>query len=154
MTNFLRSLKEELWNIRTIDLTRSTQRIVEKVFWLLIALAGTIWFCYFMAYQVELWRKNVIFISKAKVKLAEVNYPAVSFCSRKANKYGVAERLGNHLDARAEIDSEFLTWLRQTAINCSLDNIQKQELNKFGYKAQFSCLGAEIMSSDCQVGVL
>ena len=147
----IESLKEELWNIRTLDLTRSTIKIVERVFWILVAISGTIWFFYFMSFQVQLWNKNSIFISKAKMKLADIDYPAITFCSTRANKHGVAERLGNYIDPSKKVDNEFLIWLRKTALDCSID----QEMHIYKEKYTKSCDDKSIpfkdRISDCKV---
>ena len=149
----IESLKEELWNIRTLDLTRSTIKIVERVFWILVAISGTIWFFYFMSFQVQLWNKNSIFISKAKMKLADIDYPAITFCSTRANRYGVAERLGNYIDPSKKVDSEFLIWLRKTALNSSIH----QEMHTYQEKYSKSCVDKSIpykdRISDCKVSL-
>ena len=145
------SLKEELWNIRTLDLTRSTIKIVERVFWILVAISGTLWFFYFMSFQIQLWNRNSIFISKAKMKLADIDYPAITFCSTRANKHGVAERLGNYIDPSKKVDNEFLIWLRKTALDCSID----QEMHIYKEKYTKSCDDKSIpfkdRISDCKV---
>ena len=112
------SMKQELWNVRSLDFTWNAKRILEKLFWLLIALSGSIWFIFFMAYQVRLWNENNIFVTRAKMTLSDIDYPAVTFCSPRANKFGIAERLGNYLDPEANVTIPFLTWLRNSASNC------------------------------------
>ena len=149
----IETIKEEIWNIRTLDLTRSAIGIVEKVFWILVALSGTVWFFYFMAFQVTLWNNNNIFISKAKMTLADIDYPAVTFCSPRANKFGVGERLGNYIDPNAKVTNQFLTWLRKSAIECSIDRkVSYDNLNLYRNKYKSFCKGPyDDMTSDCKV---
>ena len=115
-------IKEEIWTIRTIDLTRKAHHVLERLFWLLLAISGTVWFFYFMSHQVKLWNVNKIVVSKLRMKLSDLNYPAVTFCSESVNKYGVAEQLGNHLDAESYLNHDFLAWIRKYTISCSIDD--------------------------------
>ena len=94
----LNEIKEELDNIRTINLAKNTH-LAEKLFWILVSTLGTIWFFYFMSFQFILWRDSSTIEGKIKSNLSDVDYPAISFCSKYVNKYGVAERFGNYLDS-------------------------------------------------------
>ena len=127
MLPIIDKLKEEFLDIRTVNLISKTKTVVERLFWFLIALSGTIWFFYFMSYQFKIWNRNSIHITKANLNLSDLHYPAVTFCSKSANKYGVAERLGNYLNANANLDNEFYSWLRTISISCALDKIRNGE---------------------------
>ena len=115
----IEKLKEEILGFRTIGLIKSATLIIEKLFWLLIAMAGTLWFFYFMGFQISLWNTHSTKATKGQLKLSDIDYPAVTFCSKVANKYGIVERFGNHLDPHAKLKNEDLAWLQKQLMNCS-----------------------------------
>ena len=126
MAIFLDQIKEEIGNIRTIELAKNTRYVVEKILWTLILIAGTLWFFYFMSFQFKIWSDSSTIKTKIKASLSDLDYPSITFCSKYANKYGVAERFGNYLDPKATLNQEFLLWLRKTAINCTIGkHVQK-----------------------------
>ena len=126
MAIFLNQIKEEISNIRTIELAKNTRYVVEKILWILILIAGTLWFFYFMSFQFKIWSDSSTIKTKIKASLSDLDYPSITFCSKYANKYGVAERFGNYLDPKETINQEFLVWLRKTAINCTIEHhVQK-----------------------------
>ena len=134
MAIFVNELKEELDNIRTINLAKRTQHLAEKVFWLLISILGTVWFFYFMSFQFKMWSDNSTIKTKIKASLSDLDYPSITFCSKFANKYGVAKRFGNYLDPGADLDDPFLVWHRRNAIKCSIEQrvntlIDENDLN-------------------------
>ena len=117
-------LKEEAFNVRTVDLISKSKKIAERLFWFLVAFCGALWFFTFMASQVEIWKQNSVLITKANVKLSDLDYPAVTFCSKTANKYGIAERFGNYLDPKVDQNQAFFSWLRSIAVRCALKYIK------------------------------
>ena len=118
-------LKQEAFNIRTVDLISKSKKIAERLFWFLVAFCGVLWFFTFMASQVNIWKQNRVLITKADVKLSDLDYPAVTFCSKTANKYGIAERFGNYLDPKVDQNQAFFSWLRSIAVSCALQYIKK-----------------------------
>ena len=116
------SIKRELQNIRTFDLTKESAHIYGRVVWSLIALFGLVWFFFFMKFQIQLWNDKNIILSKALMELSDIDYPAVTFCSKSANKLGVAERLGNYLNPDIKLDMEPLSWIKKSVIKCAIDN--------------------------------
>ena len=121
MTTSFEKLKEEFLRVRSFELIKTTSYIIEKVFWFLIFLFGTIWFFYFMSTQFATWNQNNMVSSNAKLKLSDIKAPAITFSSRSANKYGIAERMGNFLNSEAHLHHEFLSWVRKVAMNCSFE---------------------------------
>ena len=121
MTTSFEKLKEEFFRVRSFELIKTTTYIVEKVFWFLIFLFGTILFFYFMSTQFATWNQNNMVSSNAKLKLSDIKAPAITFSSRSANKYGIAERMGNFLNSEAHLHHEFLSWVRKVAMNCSFE---------------------------------
>ena len=114
------AIKDELLMIRTLELSKKTTLVMEKVLWILIALCGTVWFCFFMASQVKLWKENKIIISNAAMDLSEVDYPSITFCSERGYKYGVAQRLGNYLNPDKKINNQLLAWIRKATLMCAI----------------------------------
>ena len=117
----LRKLKEEFFNVRTLELIKVTSYFIEKLFWLVVLLSGTTWFIYYASVQIITQNKQNRIVTRGEGKLSELDYPSVTFCSRAANKYGIAERIGNHLDSKIHQDNDFLSWTREIALNCSLE---------------------------------
>ena len=116
------SIKRELLNIRTFDLTKESSHIYGKAVWLMIALFGLVWFFFFMNFQIQLWNDKNIIVSKAQIQLSDVDYPGITFCSKSINKLGIAERLGNYLNPDMKLNIEALSWIKKSAIKCSIDN--------------------------------
>ena len=114
-------LKKEILGFRTFGLMKSASLIIEKLFWLFIAMAGTMWFLFFVGFQVNLWNTHSTVVTKAPLELSDIDYPAVTFCSHVANKHGIAERFGNHLNPDAKLKDENLAWFRKQALNCSFE---------------------------------
>ena len=108
----IEDVKEELWNFRFLQLAKFTSHLVEKVFWIILALSGMIWFVYYMSTIFMVWNINKTVVSKADVQLSDIKTPALTFCSKSATKYGIAERLGNYLDPKKTLKSEHLQWIK------------------------------------------
>ena len=105
-------LKDELLNFRFLQLVKFTSYLAEKVFWIILALSGMVWFVYCMTNQFMIWNTNKTVISKASTKLSDLDYPALSICSKTAAKYGIAERLGNYIDPKKTLKNEHLQWIK------------------------------------------
>ena len=155
MNSVSKSIKEEILKFRTLELISTVNGIIEKIFWSLIALAGTIWFFYFMSFQIKLWNENKIVISPAATKLSDIKYPAVTFCSPSANKYGVAERLGNYLNPNIKVNHEFLTWIRKVAVNCiSHNGTNKDMISTSDSMYKQYCVQMSPNDTACKVKIL
>ena len=118
------SLKEELLKIKTFELSVKSGFSIKSLFWLTIALLGTVWFCFFMTGQVRLWNENKIVISKAQIGLADLKNPSITLCSKRVNKVGVADRFGNYLNPKSKVDNKFLSWIKKSAIKCAAQKIE------------------------------
>ena len=116
----MESIKRELFRIRSFELTTKSAFIVEKLLWMLIAISGIVWFCFFMAYQVNIWNNNKIIISKSNMDLSDVEYPAITFCSNKGYMHGVVDRLGNFIDPDKKVKNEFLAKIRKSLVKCAI----------------------------------
>ena len=90
---------KELRNITTIDLAFQAKNILEKILWVIIGIIGTVWVFYFIGVQFKFWAQHPYHVTKGDFKLADINYPAITICSKGSTKYGIAERLGNYIDS-------------------------------------------------------
>ena len=74
-TNTFDSIKRELQNIRTVDLTKESAHHFISFIWSMIALFGLVWFFFFMKFQIQLWNDKNIILSKALMELSDIDYP-------------------------------------------------------------------------------
>ena len=99
-------VKEELRNITTLNLIASTSSILEKVFWALIAICGTL-FIYDVVYiQLENWKDNPTLVTREMKKLSDMPLPSMTFCHKGLQKYGPVEHFGNFINPEKEIPEE------------------------------------------------
>ena len=134
----LQNLKEELLKVKTFKLITRASHASEKLFWIIVAISGTVWFLYFMSFQFRIWNDNSTFKSRAKLNLSDIDYPAVTFCSNSANKYGIVERFGNYLNSDAKLNHEFISWLQNVITACVMDMII-ESVEKMEYCPQSTC---------------
>ena len=100
MSKKLKLLVDQLRFITTIDLLCKASTKLEKSIWLIIGLIGTVWAFYFITLRIVLWNENPAVISKGNIKLSDLEYPAITVCSKGTTKYAIAERLGNFMDPK------------------------------------------------------
>ena len=53
-------------------------------------------------------------------ELSDIDYPAITFCSQGANKLGIAERLGNHIDPNVVVKNGTIAWIQKHMVKCAL----------------------------------
>ena len=81
--NNYKILVKELRGITTIDLAFKSGNIVEKITWMIILVIGTFWACYFIQLQFQIWAEQPSIVTTAEnVKLSDLNYPAMTICSK------------------------------------------------------------------------
>ena len=117
------ALREELTNIRTLDLVSRTTSILEKIFWAIIAISGTIFIYDVVVIQLENWRDNPTLATTVTKRLQDLPLPAVTFCHKGLQKYGLVEHLGNHINPEKEVPIEVL------AIRNEFLKVQFQRVN-------------------------
>ena len=98
--------REELNNITTLNLITSSGSILEKILWALIAICGTIIIYLIFMKQLANWRDNPTLVTKVTKKLADMPLPAVTFCQKGLQKYGIVEQLGNYIDPKKKVPKE------------------------------------------------
>ena len=123
-------LMDEIKDITSIGLATKATSILEKVLWITILLIGTLWACYFITIQFELWDAQPFIVTKADVSLAELSYPAMTICSHGSTKYAIAERLGNYIDPESDVLEKALSISLQNLIICATLKGTGYEWNK------------------------
>ena len=93
----LRRLKDELKNIRTIELAYQKNLFLERIFWAVLGILGVAWAFYFVPSNLEVWKNNPSIVSKGNVDLSEIDYPAITIAPSGITKFAIAERLANYL---------------------------------------------------------
>ena len=117
-------LKEQLKAILSFKLIHSSKHLLEKLFWLIIALGGTIYILYIVTSQFNYWNENPILVTKGSMPLANANLPAVTFCHKGMQKYALVERLVNHIDPTKNVPKEILE-IRNEAIKAQVMKLNK-----------------------------
>ena len=82
MKNIFNEFLNELKSIRIIDLAFESKNIFEKLFWILIGIIGIIWVCYFIPFQFLDWDKNPSIRQIGDFHLSELEYPAMTVCTK------------------------------------------------------------------------
>ena len=159
-------IKEELRNFTTVNLMADASSILEKVFWALIAILGTLFIIDVVVIQLDYWRENPILVTKQSLKLSDMPLPSMTICHKGLQKYGIVERLANYIDPEKEIPKEIIA-IRNEFIKAQYEKI-KAELEgtnfcdwlfelKLDRKEDNSILSGktadqiEILKSDCLV---
>ena len=112
--------------ITSLKLTFEASAIIEKLIWICFAILGSTYFVYLIISQVTSWEKHSVLASKWYYPISEIDFPAVTFCTRANTKYAIAERIGNSVDLNSEIVKEKFLPLR----NVLIQNVIKEGANK------------------------
>lgn len=124
-------LKEELRNITTLNLIANTSSILEKIFWALIAIFGTL-FIYDVVYiQLDYWQENPSLVTKEILPLSHLPLPSITFCHKGFQKYGPVETLANFIDPDKKVPKEVLS-IRNEFLKVQFLEI-KQRPNRTNY---------------------
>ena len=99
-------LKDQLKAILSLRLIHSSKSVLEKLFWLIISLGGTIYISYIVARQFNYWNENPILELKGSKSLSKIERPAITFCHKGAQKFAFVERFVNYIDVNKTIPLE------------------------------------------------
>ena len=69
-------LKDQLKAILSLRLIHSSKSVLEKLFWLIISLGGTIYISYIVARQFNYWNENPILELKGSKSLSKIERPS------------------------------------------------------------------------------
>ena len=129
--NMFSKLRNELKNVRSIDLAWESVNYVERGFWMLLAVLGIAWACYFIPGQIELWKESPSIVTKGQAELSDLKYPGISIRMPGSTKYGIAERMGNFLKSDDPLE-EFIQ-VRNIFLVCGL--VHRSNEFRFGGSA-------------------
>ena len=102
-------IKDELRNITTLNLIANTSSILEKIFWALIAICGTL-FIYDVVYiQLQNWQENPSLATKEIQHLSNMPIPSFTFCHKGFQKFGPVENLANFIKPEKGVPKEVLS---------------------------------------------
>ena len=99
-------IKDQLKAILSLKLIYTAKSLVEKLFWFIISLGGTIYISYIVISQFKYWDENPALITKGSMSLSELKLPAITFCHKGAQKFGFVERFVNYIDVNKTIPNE------------------------------------------------
>ena len=121
--------REELTNITTLNLITSSGSMLEKILWAMVAIGGTIFIYNVVDLQLDNWRDNPALVTKVTRKLADMPLPAVTFCPKAMQKYGLVERLGNYIDPEKKVPKEVVA-IRNEFLKVEFQKIKKRMKGK------------------------
>ena len=103
------AVKDELRNITTFNLVANTSSILEKIFWALIAICGTL-FIYDVVYiQFDYWQDNPSLVTKEIQHLSNMPIPSITFCHKGFHQLGPVEKFANFLNPEKDVPKEVLS---------------------------------------------
>ena len=118
--------KDEVANIRTLDLILKPSSFLEKIFWAILAIYGTYFIVYDVFYvQLVYWQENPALLTKENIKLSEMPLPSVTFCHKGLQKYGAVERLGNFIDPKKTVPKE-IVGIRNEFLKVEFQKVKKR----------------------------
>ena len=124
--------------------------LIEKLIWITIGTVGTIYFAYLLVSQVNSWDENSVLVSWQQKSIDEIDFPALTFCTKSSNKYAIAERFGNALDPNSEFVKNKLLPFRNEWIK---DDILKNwEMTKRLYLTK--CTQGKYDEAYCNVSLI
>ena len=105
----LAAVRDELRNITTLNLIANTPSFIEKIFWALIAICGTL-FIYDVVYiQLDYWHENPSLVTKEIQHLSNMPIPSMTFCPKGFQKFGPVENLANLIKPEKGVPREVLS---------------------------------------------
>ena len=131
-------LIDQFKNFTTFGLIYKASSLLEKIFWALFAIGGTLWIGEVVLYSVVHWNENPILVTKTSKDLSDIKAPAVTFCSKGMSEYTLVERFGNYLDPTNLNLPEEVFLLRFAAIKVYVDKIYR---NYDGLEYYYETLG-------------
>ena len=69
-----------------------------------------------MGFLANSWDKNAYIVSSKSLYLSEIEFPAITFCSRGTTKYSIVERLGNLMDPNNEENKKKILRVRNALV--------------------------------------
>ena len=148
----LKNFGNELKIIKCIDLICKDSCILEKICWATIGILGIIWAFYFIVLQLFIWDENPAIIQKGNIELSELNYPAITICSKRSTKYAIVEQLGNYLNVDIELP-ENINNLLTNMLFCRIRSSKDVFYSRKYYKDE-ACGSNKVPYQGCKVRIL
>ena len=143
----MRSIKSSI--ILSIKLASEASAITEKLIWISFAILGSTYFGHLLISQIVSWNEHSVMGFKGYENISDIDFPAITFCTRTNTKYAIIERIGNALD----FDSEFAKKLIIPIRNSVIENDLNEEIS-FAKKYEEECIGDDWYmydKMDCKV---
>ena len=144
----MRSMKSSI--ILSIKLASEASAIIEKLIWISFAILGSTYFGYLLHSQKVSWDEHSVMIFKGYESISEIDFPAVTFCTRTNSKYAIVERIGNRLSLDSEFTKRHILPIRNAVIENNLN--EDSSMAKKLYDDE--CIGDEyyvFKKLDCKV---
>lgn len=124
--------------------------LIEKLIWICLGTLGTVYFGYLLVTQVNSWDENAILDSQHQMRTNEIDFPAITFCTKSSNKYGIAERFGNALNPNSDFVKNKLLPFRNEWIK--EDILKNWKMSKHIYVKK--CTRGKYEEAYCNVSLL
>ena len=147
----MRSIKSSI--ILSIKLATEASAITEKLIWISFAILGSTYFGHLLVSQVESWDEHSVMTFKGYESISNIDYPALTFCTRTNSKYAIMERIGNVLNLESEFTNRLFLPLRNDFIkNHAVDEYYSATDAKRLYEDECLSYYASMLDEEpCQV---
>ena len=82
--------------------------LIEKLIWICLGILGSVYFGYLLVSQVNSWDENSILVSQEQKSITDIDFPAITFCTKSSTKFGIVERIGNSLDFSSDFAKKLI----------------------------------------------
>ena len=89
---------DQLKSFTTFDFIYNASNLLEKLFWAVIAIGGTLWIGYIVMLTLNHWNEHIFLVTKSTQELSELTAPAITLCSKGMSEYSLLERFANYID--------------------------------------------------------
>ena len=89
---------------------------IEKLIWICLGTLGSLYFGYLLVSQVTSWDENSILVLQQQKYITEIDFPAITFCTKSSTKFSIVERIGNSLDLSLDFAKKLLLPIRNDFI--------------------------------------
>ena len=89
--------------------------------WISFAILGSTYFGYLLLSQITSWNDHSRIAFKGNERTTEIDYPAITFCTRTNSKYAIIERIGNTLSLDSEFTKKHILPIRNAIIEKDLN---------------------------------
>ena len=69
---------------------------IEKLIWICLGTLGSLYFGYLLVSQVTSWDENLILVLQQQKYITEIDFPAITFCTKSSTKFSLSKELEIH----------------------------------------------------------